>query len=168
MRTVAGSPWAVMLRHAAIPAVVVLAAVAALAGAIGGAGAAGSAAIAGAGVLAPFAATGLILWVSSRVSMYAPPLAMVSSYVVMVLLGAVLLAVVQVPGWIRPGWVLLAAVAQVVVWLAGTAVGLRRARLPVYDLPETGRTAEKAASAPSSATAAGRDSARRSTEEERS
>lgn len=136
MRTVPGSPWAVMLRHAALPALIALLAVVALAAAVDGADAAGSAGVAGAAVLAPFAATGLILWAASRVSPQAPALAMVSSYVALVLLGAVLLAVVTTPAWIRGAWVLAAAVAQVVVWLAGTAAGLRRARLPVYDLPQ--------------------------------
>lgn len=135
LSTVGGSPWAVMLRHAGAAALGVLCLAVLAAAVVDGSAAAGSAALAGAAVLAPFAATGLLLWAASRRSVHGPPLAMVTCYVVLVLLGAALLVVVDLPGWIRPGWVLTAAILLVAAWLAGTALGLRRARLPIYDLP---------------------------------
>lgn len=138
LSTVGGSPWAVMLRHGLIAGAVACLVLVVAAAISSGGGAAASAATASAVVAVPFGLSGLALWWASRLSAYAPPLVMLFAYLVLVLVGAMLMASVQAPGWLRPHWLMAAAAVAVAAWLAGMATGLRRARMPVYDVAMPG------------------------------
>mgnify|MGYP007086365419 FL=1 len=134
LSTVGGSPWAVMLRHGLIAGAAACLALVVAAAIISGGGAAASAATASAVVAVPFALSGLALWWASGLSAYAPPLVMLFAYLVLVLVGAMLMASVETPGWLRPHWLMAAAAVAVGAWLGGMATGLRRARMPIYDV----------------------------------
>lgn len=145
--TVPGSPWALMLRCGAVPAAVVLVVLGAVALLASGAGAAGSTLLAAAVVGIPFGLSGLSLWGASRLSTYAPALVMLGLYAVLVVFGAILIQTLVLPAWFRPPWAVVAVIAHVSVWLGGLALGLSRARLPVFDLsarPPARRTGERA------------------------
>ena len=49
-------------------------------------------------------------------------------------MAAMLMAAVETPGWRRPHWLMAAAAVAVGAWLGGMATGLRRARMPIYDV----------------------------------
>lgn len=138
--TVPGGPWALMLRWGAVPAAVVLVALGAVALLASGAGAAGSTLLAAAVVGIPFALSGLSLWWASGLSAYAPPLVMLGLYAVLVVFGVILIETVVLPAWFRPPWAAVAAIAHVGAWLGGFALGLSRARIPVFDLSATPAT----------------------------
>ena len=143
LSTVGGSPWWVMLRHGLIAgAAACLVLVIAAAIASGGAAAA-SAATASAVVAVPFALSGLALWWASGLSAYAPALVMLFAYLVLVLVGAMLMAALDAPGWLRPHWLMAAAAVAVGAWLGGMATGLRRARMPIYDVAMPDRDSQR-------------------------
>ena len=89
-----------------------------------------SAATASAVVAVPFALSGLALWWASGLSAYAPPLVMLFAYLVLVLVGAMLMASVETPGWLRPHWLLRPA-RRATRFAVGPATSRRCATAPM-------------------------------------
>lgn len=142
--TTPGSPWALMLGWAVVPAAIVVVVLGLVALLVSGAGALGSTLLAAAVVGVPFALSGLSLWGASRLSSHTPALVMLGLYAVLVAVGIVLIETVVLPAWFAPPWAFAAVIAHVSVWLGGLALGLSRARIPVFDLSATsgGRRSE--------------------------
>lgn len=133
-KTAAGDVWARMLRislliGSGLGLVTVLAAAL-----VGGASAAGSAAIGATVVVIVFGLSLAALWWASRHHPAVAGLTVLLVYAALVLAGGAVLLMVQTPDWIQPGWIGAATIAELVAWLGGAAFGLRRSRLPVFDV----------------------------------
>ena len=61
----------------------------------------------------------------------------VATYFVKVVGFAVVLFVIGAPAWLHGRWFLIGAVATVVLWQAGEVYGFSKARLQLYNDPET-------------------------------
>lgn len=91
-------------------------------------------------VCAVFTVSLVVLWWASRYSPAVIGVAMVLLYGVLVLVGAMVLAVVPPVRTAAAGWVGGTASAQIVLWLSVLAYSMRRARLPVFDVQLPGGT----------------------------
>ena len=61
----------------------------------------------------------------------------VATYFVKVVGFAVVLFVIGAPGWLHERWFLIGAVVSVVAWQAAEVIGFRKARLQIYNDPDS-------------------------------
>lgn len=61
----------------------------------------------------------------------------VATYFVKVVGFAVVLFLIGPPAWLHERWFLIGAVVSVVAWQAAEIIGFARARLQIYDVPQT-------------------------------
>ncbi|KAA9395652.1 hypothetical protein FCK90_01140 [Kocuria coralli] len=132
--TVAGNVWQRMLRVSALGGAAAALGIAVLAWAVSGAAAAGSVLLGTVIVTVVFALSLLSLWWASRYPAPVAAMAMLVLYVALVFAGALILFATSAPGWVEPGWIGVATIGQLVAWLTGSGVALRRSRLPVFDV----------------------------------
>lgn len=143
--TVAGNVWSRMLRISVTVGAIIAAgcvAPAALLAGAAGAGSAGLGTVIGAVV---FTISLAGLWWSARYPAPVAALVMLVLYAALVAAGTMILFSAPKPDWVLPPWMGAAVIGQVVAWLGGSALALRRSRLPVFDVDTRPRPTEEAA-----------------------
>lgn len=135
--TVAGNVWARMLRVAGLAGAAVALLLALVAWPWGGPPAVGSVLIGSVVVAVVFGVSLGALWWAAKYPAPVAAMTMLVLYVALVLAGAMILFATTAPSWVQPPWLGAATIGQLVAWLAGAAIAVRRSRLPVFDLPAT-------------------------------
>ncbi|NHU84552.1 hypothetical protein GWK18_02890 [Kocuria sp. JC486] len=132
--TVTGNVWARMLRISLLCGAIIAVCCVALAAVVDGAAGAGSAGLGTVIVAAVFGISLGGLWWSSKYPAPVAALVMLVMYAALVAAGTMILFGAPKPEWVLPPWMGTAVIGQVVAWLGGSAVALRRSRLPVFDV----------------------------------
>ncbi|MDO4254233.1 MAG: hypothetical protein Q4C81_03670 [Kocuria sp.] len=142
-RMLPGNVWARMLQLSLLCATVVAVLLIISAGLVQGRAAVISVLVGAAVVSSVFAVSLAALWWASHRIPGLIALVMVALYAVLVFIGAAVLLILPAPRGLLPGWVGVAAVAQLCAWLAASARVVAHARLPIFDVPLTPQLSQK-------------------------